>query len=92
MAIECYKFELHIGYIVDVDVGFCEHVSDFAECFGTREEVQFFRDTDVDFCHARIVEPQEIGFEVLKVCVPENQEHTQVFKEGCLGDMHCQPL
>ena len=89
MAIECDKFELGIGYIVDVDVGFCEHVPDFAEGFGTSEEVQFFRNTDVDFCHARIVEAQEVDFEVLKRCVSENQEHTQVFKEGGLGDVHC---
>lgn len=75
MAIECYKFELHIGYIVDVNVCAGENVSDFAQCFGAGEEVQFFRDTDVDFCHARLVESQEVDFEVLKVCVSENQEH-----------------
>ena len=49
MAIECHEFELGIGHVVDVDVGPMEHVPDFAECFGTSEEVQFFRDTDIDF-------------------------------------------
>lgn len=91
MAIECDKFELDIGYVVDKDICFRENISDFAECFGASEEVQFFRNTDVDFCHARIVESQEVDFEVLKRCVSENQEHTQVFKEGGLGDVHCQP-
>ncbi len=90
MAIECHEFELGIGHVVDVDVGPMEHVSDFSKCFGTSEEVQFFRDTDVDFLYTGIVEMREILFEVLKVCVSENQEHTQVFKEGCFGDVHCQ--
>ena len=89
MAIERHEFELGIGYIVDVDVGVCEHVSDFAECLGASEEVQFFRDTDVDFCHARIVEPQEVGFEVLKVCVSENQQEAEVFKERHFCGVHC---
>ena len=90
MAIECDKFELGIGYVVDKDICLRENISDFAECFGASEEVQFFRNTDVDFCHTRIVESQEFNFEIFKVCVPEDQEHTQVFKEGCLGDVHFQ--
>ena len=76
MAIECHEFELGIGHVVDVDVGPMEHVPDFAECFGASEEVEFFRNTDVDFCHTRIVESQEFNFEIFKVCVSEDQEHT----------------
>ena len=90
MAIECDKFELGIGHVVDVDVGQMEHVPDFAECFGASEEVEFFRNTErrlLPRTDRRVARSSTLRFS--RVCVSEDQEHTQVFKEGGLGGIRC---